>query len=82
MRKQQLTISKQISTCYEYVDKAEVASHKGSFADSDRFWQSAASIALSLLSANDPGTFLDEEYTFLTQISKYFKDEDDTTEHY
>ena len=38
-------------------------------------WRNAVDFANSLLINNEPGTFLDEEYDFLKQIAKHFKDE-------
>ncbi len=76
-----LTISKQITTCYEYVELAERSALNGSFEDSNRFWRNASNIAISLLQKEEPGCFLDEEYKFLTQIANYFKD-NDNVEYY
>jgi hypothetical protein len=82
MKEKRLNISKQITSCYEYVDLAERAALNGAINDSNRYWRNASGIALSLLTSNDPGTFLDEEYNFLNQISKHFKDIDDAPEYY
>jgi|688.fasta_scaffold1095218_2 hypothetical protein len=82
MKDKRLNISKQITSCYEYVDLAERAALNGAATDSNRYWKNATGIALSLLNTNDPGTFLDEEYDFLTQIAKHFKDIDDAPEYY
>lgn len=71
-----MTISKKITTCYEYVDLAERAAYNGAFEDSNRYWKNATNLAISLLHNNDHGTFLDEEYDFLIQIAKHFKDSD------
>lgn len=77
-----LNISKQINTCYEYVDLAERAAIRGAKSESNQYWRSASNIALSLIKAHDPGTFLDEEYFFLKQIAKHFEDEEDASEYY
>jgi hypothetical protein len=71
-----VTISDKVFTCYEYVELAERAAVHGAYEDSDRYWRNAVNFANSLLINNEPGTFLDEEYDFLTQIAKHFKDED------
>lgn len=81
MKDYKVTISKQISNCYEYVDLAERSALDGKFEESNRFWRNASNLALSLLKNNDHGTFLDEEYHFLTQIAKHFKD-DENEEYY
>lgn len=70
-----VNISKKITTCYEYVDLAERAAYDGFYEESNRQWRNASSLAFSLLQNNDHGTFLDEEYDFLVQIAKHFKDE-------
>jgi hypothetical protein len=72
--KPKLTISKQITTCYHYVDLAERAALDGSPRDSDFFWKKAIDLAVYLLDKYECGTFLDEEYDFLKQISKHLKD--------
>lgn len=82
MKSPKLIISKQITTCYEYVDLAERAALNGAMSDSNRHWRNASNIALSLIRGYDPGTFLDEEYDFLTQIAKHFKDDDNAPEYY
>lgn len=82
MKEKRLTISKQITTCYEYVDLAERAALNGAFNDSNRYWRNATGIAFSLLSAHEVGTFFDEEYIFLKQIANQFKDIDDASEYY
>jgi hypothetical protein len=69
-----LTISKKITTCYEYVDLAERAALNGSYQDSNLFWRKATDLAIYLLDSYDSGSFLDEEYYFLKQIAKHFKD--------
>jgi hypothetical protein len=74
---EKLNISKKITNCYEYVDLAERAAHNGAFTDSNRYWNNATNLALSLLQEHDHGTFLDEEYEFLVQIAKYIKDLND-----
>ena len=71
-----MTISKKITTCYEYVDLAEMAAYNGAYEDSNRYWKNAANLAISLLQNNDHGTFLDEEYDFLVRLAKQFKDLD------
>lgn len=70
-----VNISKKITTCYEYVDLAERAAYNGAYEDSNRYWKNASNLALSLLQNNDAGSFFDEEYDFLVQIAKHFKDE-------
>ena len=82
MKEKRLTISKQITTCYEYVDLAERSALNGAFNDSNRYWRNATGIAFSLLNTYDAGTFLDEEYIFLKQIANTFKDIDDASEYY
>lgn len=72
--KPKVTISKQIEVCYEYVQNAETAALNGAFNDSNRYWRRACDIAINLLDINTPGSFSDEEYDFLLQISKHFKD--------
>lgn len=72
--KSKLTISKQINTCYEYVELAESAAYNGALQDSNRYWKRATDIAIYLIDTYNSGTFSDEEYTFLKQISKHFKD--------
>lgn len=69
-----LTISKQITTCYEYVELAENAALSGAIKDSNHYWKRATDIAIYLLDSYNPGTFMDEEYYFLKQITKHFKD--------
>jgi hypothetical protein len=69
-----LCISKKITTCYEYVDLAETAASNGAITDSNRYWKNAVKIAIALLDEHDSGYFSDEEYMFLKQISKHFKD--------
>jgi hypothetical protein len=71
---EKLNISKKITNCYEYVDLAERAAYNGAFTDSNRYWKNATTLALSLLQDNDHGSFIDEEYEFLVQIAKHFKD--------
>jgi len=82
MNLNKMNISRQITSCYEYVDLAERAAYNGAMVDSNRYWRNASNIALSLLKAHDPGTFLDEEYFFLKQIAKHFEDEKDAPEYY
>jgi hypothetical protein len=72
--KSKLTISKQITTCYECVDLAERAALDGELQSSNHHWKKATDIAIYLLDKYDAGTFLDEEYDFLRQIAKHFKD--------
>ena len=72
--KHTLTISKQIDNCYDYVEHAEIAALNGALQDSNRYWRKATDIAIYLLDKHNPGTFTDEEYDFLTQIAKHFKD--------
>ena len=81
MRKK-LFISKRIVTCYEYVELAERASTQGSISDSNRYWKRAAQLAKFLLEKHDHGVFLDEEYSFLQQISKFLEDDKDAAEYY
>lgn len=69
-----LTISKQITTCYECVDLAERSALDGELQQSNHHWRKATDIAIYLLDKYDSGTFLDEEYDFLRQIAKHFKD--------
>jgi hypothetical protein len=80
--KNSMNISKQITTCYEYVDLAERSALDGRFTESNRYWSNATNLAMSLLKNNEHGTFLDEEYHFLTQVAKHIKDEDNETEYY
>ena len=82
MNLNKMNISRQITSCYEYVDLAERAALNGAFNDSNRYWRNATGIAFSLLSSHDCGAFLDEEYTFLKQIANHFKDIDDASEYY
>jgi len=72
--KSKLTISKQITNCYEYVDLAERAAMSGALRDSNMYWKRATDIAVYLLDKYDVGTFFDEEYDFLKQIAKHIKD--------
>jgi hypothetical protein len=72
--KPKLTISKQVTNCYEYVDLAERAALNGALTDSNRYWRRATDIAIYLIDSHSPGTFSDEEYDFLVQIAKHFKD--------
>lgn len=72
--KSKLTISKQITNCYEYVEHAETSALNGALHDSNRYWRRATDVAIYLLDSYDPGTFTDEEYDFLKQIAKHFKD--------
>ena len=72
--KPKLTISKQITTCYEYVDLAERAALNGALKDSNMYWKRATDIAIYLIDGYNAGTFTDEEYDFLKQIAKHFKD--------
>lgn len=72
--KSKLTISKQISNCYEYVDLAESSAYNGALTDSNRYWKKATDIAIYLIDTYNAGTFSDEEYNFLKQIAKHFKD--------
>jgi len=72
--KPKLTISKQITNCYEYVDLAERAAVNGALRDSNMYWKRATDIAIYLLDSYDVGTFFDEEYDFLKQIAKHFKE--------
>lgn len=72
--KSKLSISKKISTCYEYVELAERAALNGAMQDSNHYWRRATDVAIYLLDSYDSGTFLDEEYDFLRQIAKHFKD--------
>lgn len=67
-----LTISKQITSCYHYVDLAERSAIDCLFHQSNRYWERAAQIAMELLDNNEVGCFLDEEYYFLKQIAKYY----------
>lgn len=69
-----LNISKKISSCYDYVNLAETAALNGATSDSNRYWRNAVNIAITLLDDHNPGYFSDEEYYFLLQISKHFKD--------
>lgn len=69
-----MSISKKITACYEYVDLAERAALNNNYQDSNHFWRKATDIAIYLLDSYDVGTFLDEEYDFLRQIAKHFKD--------
>lgn len=69
-----VTISKKITMCYEYVDMAERAALNGASGDSNYFWHKATDLAIYLLDTYETGTFLDEEYDFLKQISKHVKD--------
>jgi hypothetical protein len=69
-----LSISKQITTCYEYVELAEISALNGDLQDSNHKWKRATDIAIYLLDTYESGTFLDEEYDFLRQIAKHFKD--------
>ena len=82
MYKDKVIISKQISNCYEYVELAEKAALDGTFQESNRFWKLASNSAITLLHKHDHGLFLDEEYNFLKQIAKHFRDIDDETEYY
>jgi hypothetical protein len=75
--KDKVTISDKVYTCYEYVDLAERAALSGAYSDSNLYWRRAINVANWLLYHNEHGVFLDEEYNFLTQISKYIKDEED-----
>lgn len=72
--KPKMTISKKITDCYTYVDLAERAAAHDAYADSNLYWRKATDIAIYLLDTYESGTFLDEEYTFLKQISKHFKE--------
>ena len=72
--KSKLSISKKITPCYEYVELAERAALSGALRDSNHYWRRATDIAIYLLDSHDCGTFLDEEYDFLKQIAKHFKD--------
>lgn len=72
--KPKLTISKQITTCYEYVELAENAAINGAMKDSNHYWKRATDVAIYLLDSYNAGTFTDEEYDFLRQIAKHFKD--------
>lgn len=69
-----VTISKKISMCYEYVEMAERAALNGASKDSNYFWQKATDLSIYLLDTYETGTFLDEEYYFLKQISKHVKE--------
>jgi hypothetical protein len=69
-----LSISKQITMCYEYVELAEIAALDGNLQDSNHKWKRATDIAIYLLDTYESGIFLDEEYDFLRQIAKHFKD--------
>lgn len=71
---EKVTISKKISICYEYVDLAERAALNGAPNDSNYFWNKATDLAIYLLDTYETGTFLDEEYYFLKQISKHVKE--------
>lgn len=72
--KSKLTISKQITTCYEYVELAENAAVSGALKDSNHYWKRATDVAIYLLDSYNAGTFTDEEYDFLRQIAKHFKE--------
>lgn len=82
MSKDKVTISKQISSCYEYVELAERAALDGSFQESNRLWKLASNLAITLLQKHEHGLFLDEEYDFLKQIAKHFRDVDDESQYY
>jgi hypothetical protein len=71
-----MTISKQIINCYEYVEFAEKAAANGAYGDSSRYWKRAAQLAIKLLDDNAHASFLDDEYKFLVDVSKHFKDEE------
>jgi len=77
-----MTISKKITICHDYVGMAEQSSLQGHYSESNLFWKKAVGIANTLLENNDHGSFLDEEYKFLVQIKKHFKDIDDAPEYY
>jgi hypothetical protein len=72
--KSKFTISKQITICYENVELAEEAAINGATQDSNHYWRRATDIAFYLMDNYNPGTFTDEEYDFLRQIAKHFKD--------
>lgn len=71
-----MTISKQVDTCYEYVEIAERAAANGAYGDSNRHWKKATEIAVRLLDENHHGSFLDDEYKFLKDVSKHFNEEE------
>ncbi len=72
--KPKMTISKKITDCYSYVEFAEKAAANDAYADSNLYWRKATDIAIYLLDTYESGTFLDEEYDFLKQISKHVKE--------
>jgi hypothetical protein len=69
-----LTVSDQIAACYDYVELAEFSATSGDLQNSNHHFKRATDIAIYLLDTYNSGTFLDEEYNFLKQISKHFKD--------
>ena len=71
-----MTISKQIINCYECVEFAERAAANGAYGDSTRYWKKAATLAIKLLDDHEHGSFLDDEYKFLKEISKHFNEEE------
>ena len=72
--KPKMTISKKITDCYAYVELAEKSAACDAYADSNLYWKRATDIAIYLLDTYESGTFLDEEYDFLKQISKHVKE--------
>ena len=82
MKDRKLSISDKISTCYDYVDRAERAAYNSNSVESNYQWKKASHLAVSLLQSHNPGIFSDEEYDFLKQIAKHFKDDTDAPEYY
>ena len=73
---EKLTITKKIEDCREYVSMAERSASYGAFNDSSLYWTKAATLAFDLLDNYSHSSFLDDEYTFLKDISKHFTEED------
>jgi len=68
------SISEQLTNCYEYFELSERAAIDCAFEESNNYWIKTVNVANSLLNKNEHGSFLDEEYHFLVQVSNYFKD--------
>lgn len=73
--KRKMSISDQIYSCYELVDKAEVLAYDGFYEESNMVWAKAADLSSRLLSDVDKTYFLDEELKFLKHIANFLKEE-------
>lgn len=75
------SLSKKLSLCHKYVDLAKKAAIDLYYDESNMLWKKAANISSDLLTNNDHGSFLDEEYKFLIYIENHFKDINNETDY-